>query len=110
MQQILSLPSVEAAEQGVLTEQEASLEPNIAMEDKKNKKEISKGKKKMFKQDLQLEREEDINEEELNAYIQEEENARSEFPTNEDITLHEDMLSKHLTSLLVNSIHKPCYM
>ena len=67
---------MEAAEQSVHTEQETSLEPNIAMEEvvyhskgKKEEKEISKGKQKMSKQDLQHEREEDINREELDAYI-----------------------------------------
>ena len=44
---------------------------------------------------------EELIEEELEAYIEEEENAGGEFPLNKDVTLRQDVLSNHLAELLV---------
>ena len=59
VEEILSLPSVEAEEQTVRMEQEASMETNIGMEEdvytskgKEKEEKLSKEKKKMSKQDL----------------------------------------------------------
>lgn len=44
--------------------------------------------------------EEELMEEELQAYIDEGENDGGEFAINKDVTLRQDMLSKHLANLL----------
>lgn len=45
---------------------------------------------------------EEILEEELDAYIEEGENAGGEFPINKDLTLRQDVLANHLAELRVS--------
>ncbi|MCO5603184.1 hypothetical protein L7F22_057331 [Adiantum nelumboides] len=45
------------------------------------------------------ESEEELHDEEINAYIEEGANAGGDFPKNKDVTLQQDMLSQHLTKL-----------
>lgn len=62
-----------------------------------------KGKeKKSFGSSNLIESEdEELVEEELQAYIDQGAMAKGEFPINNDVTLRQDMLSKHLNQLLV---------
>ena len=77
----------------------------VAKEGEK-KGEKLKGKVSIDQEDLsqkhttQVGSEDEIVEEELDAYIEEGENAGGEFPINKDVMLHQDMLANHLAKLL----------
>ena len=69
-----------------------------------------KGKVTIDQEDLsqkhttQVGSEEEIVEEELDAYIEEGENAGGEFPINKDVVLRQDVLANHLAELLVSNV------
>ena len=73
-------------------------------------KEKSKGKvaidqgKMSQKASVHEESDEEINQEEIDAYIEEGENAGGEFPINKDVTLRQDVLANHLAELLVSLV------
>ena len=52
---------------------------------------------------------EELIEQELDAYIEQGENVGGEFPLNKDVTLRQDVLSKHLAELLVSIITNYLY-
>ena len=52
---------------------------------------------------LHMDSEDDVLDAEIDAYIEEGANAGGEFPINKDITLRQDMLSKHLAKLRVSA-------
>ena len=73
-------------------------------------KEKSKGKVSIDQGELSqkatvhLESDEEINQEEIVAYIKEGENAGGEFPINKDVTLRQDVLANHLVEILVSLV------
>ena len=54
---------------------------------------------------VHVESNEEIIEEEMDAYIAEGENAGGEFPINKDVTLRQDELENHLAKLLVSVVN-----
>ena len=75
-----------------------------------NKGDKSKGKVVIEEVDLSQKTDglggsdEEILDAELDAYMEEGENAGGEFPINKDIMLRQDMLSNHLAELLVSIV------
>ena len=73
-------------------------------------KEKSKGKVSIDQGELSQkptvheESNEKINQEEIDAYIEEGENVGGEFPINKDVTLRQDVLANHLAELLVSLV------
>ena len=73
------------------------------------KEEKLKGKVTIDQEDLsqkhtaQVGSEDEITEEELDACIDEGENAGGEFPINKDVVLRQDVLANHLAELLVSN-------
>ena len=53
-----------------------------------------------------MDSEDEVLDAKIDAYIEEGENVGGEFPINKDITLRQDMLSKHLAKLRVSVIKK----
>ena len=76
----------------------------IAQKDKsKGKVSIDQGELSQ-KPMVHVESDEEINQEEIDAYIEEGENAGGEFPINKDVTLRQDVLANHLAELLVSLV------
>ena len=77
--------------------------------DKQSKKRDSQGALKTTEGEpahFHMDSEDDVLDAEIEAYIEEGVNAGGEFPINKDITLRQDMLSKHLAKLRVSAIKK----
>ena len=74
------------------------------------KKEKSKGKVSIDQGELSQKptvhegSDQEIVEEEIDAYIAEGKNAGGDFPINKDLTLHQDVLTNHLAKLLVSLV------
>ena len=78
----------------------------VGKKDKQSKKRDSQGGLKTTEGEpahLHMDSEEDVLDAEIDAYIEEGANAGGEFPINKDITLRQDMLSKHLAKLRVSA-------